>query len=61
MLKTKQILVRGIVLAGCVLNIVGCGQTGSLYLPARNVSNTTHSPTPGKPELPATTPPSETN
>jgi predicted small lipoprotein YifL len=61
MLKTKQILVRGIVLVGCVLNIVGCGQTGSLYLPAREPANTAHPSAPGKPGNPEIVPASAEN
>jgi predicted small lipoprotein YifL len=61
MLKTKQILVRGIVLAGCVLNIVGCGQTGALYLPAQEPANTAHPSAPGQPKSPAALPSSAAN
>nr|WP_315490424.1 lipoprotein [uncultured Rhodoferax sp.] len=33
MLIAKQILVRALVLGGCMSILGGCGQTGSLYLP----------------------------
>ena len=36
MLRTKQILVRTLVLGVGVFNLVACGQTGSLYLPTRS-------------------------
>jgi predicted small lipoprotein YifL len=52
MLKTKQILVRVIALAGCALNIVGCGQTGSLYLPAPDAAITTQPSAQVKPAVP---------
>ncbi|MFZ2308647.1 MAG: lipoprotein [Rhodoferax sp.] len=35
MLNAKQILVTALVLATGVVGLTGCGQTGSLYLPAR--------------------------
>ncbi|MEO7107990.1 MAG: lipoprotein [Rhodoferax sp.] len=31
----KQILVSALVLGACTSTLVGCGQTGSLYLPAK--------------------------
>jgi predicted small lipoprotein YifL len=33
MLKTKQILVRTLLIASGVLSLGGCGQPGALYLP----------------------------
>jgi len=36
MLITKQILVSALILGAGVLNLSGCGQTGPLYLPAKN-------------------------
>jgi len=41
MLIAKQILVRALVLGACMSTLVGCGQTGSLYLP--------QTPNPAKP------------
>ncbi|PQA76275.1 lipoprotein [Rhodoferax sp. TS-BS-61-7] len=41
MLKAAQILVRPLALALSVLTVAACGQTGSLYLPAKP---TTRSP-----------------
>ncbi|HCX80871.1 MAG TPA: hypothetical protein DHV01_04635 [Rhodoferax sp.] len=38
MLKAAQILVRPLALALSVLTVAACGQTGSLYLPAKPAS-----------------------
>jgi len=53
MLKANQILVSVIALGAAVLNLAGCGQTGSLYLPERSAPKpASTAPTP----LPATAP-----
>jgi predicted small lipoprotein YifL len=46
MLKTSQILFTAIALAGSVLNLSGCGQTGPLYLPVRPATQTMAPPAP---------------
>ncbi|MEI8075920.1 MAG: lipoprotein [Bacteroidota bacterium] len=50
MLNAKQILIRLLVLAASVLNLVACGQTGDLYLPS---PNPTPKPAPGTAAAPA--------
>ncbi|MFM6991264.1 MAG: LPS translocon maturation chaperone LptM [Rhodoferax sp.] len=40
MLKAAQILVRHLALALSVLTVAACGQTGSLYLPAKSSPRT---------------------
>jgi hypothetical protein len=46
MLKTTQILFTTLALAGSVLNLSGCGQTGPLFLPVRPATQTIAPPVP---------------
>ncbi len=46
MLKAAQILVRPLALALSVLTVAACGQTGSLYLPAKSAARSASSTAP---------------
>ncbi|WP_294771704.1 lipoprotein [uncultured Rhodoferax sp.] len=58
MLKAARILVRHLALALSVLTVAACGQTGSLYLPAKTAPRNTSA---AAPKAPAANPSSSTS
>ncbi|WP_141211488.1 lipoprotein [Rhodoferax sp. TH121] len=58
MLKAALILVRHLALALSVLTVAACGQTGSLYLPAKTPPRNTPV---AAPQVPAASPSSSTS
>ncbi|MCF8156147.1 MAG: lipoprotein [Rhodoferax sp.] len=57
MLISKQILVSALILSASVASLTGCGQTGSLYLPAPSAPANTASGAPDSATLHRSLPP----